>query len=186
MTVKEVLALAAEHLARADLQKQLEELSEDAAPKGELASLLRAYNLVENELAVDVLPLKAEETLSAEDHLIPWSAFSYAPAGVRAVFVSGYETCFEPQKEGLFLPRLKAGKAVVRYCYSPAPKAIGDEGEFGGRVTARLLSFGVAREFCLSRGMFEEAKLWDGRYQDAVRAAALPRRALAMRARRWV
>ena len=76
MTVKEVLALAAEHLARADLQKQLGELSENAAPKGELASLLRAYNLVENELAVDVLPLKAEETLSAEDHLIPWSAFS--------------------------------------------------------------------------------------------------------------
>ena len=100
MTVKEVLALAAEHLARADLQKQLGELSENAAPKGELASLLRAYNLVENELAVDVLPLKAEETLSAEDHLIPWSAFSYAPAGVRAVFVSGYETCFEPQKGG--------------------------------------------------------------------------------------
>ena len=105
---------------------------------------------------------------------------------MRAVFVSGYEPCFGPQKGGLFLPRLKAGKAVVRYCYSPARKAIGDEGEFGGRVTARLLSFGVAREFCLSRGMFEEAKLWDGRYQDAVRAAALPRRALAMRARRWV
>ena len=122
MTVKEVLALAVEHLARNRYTYRLEELSDNAAMKGELASLLRAYNLVENELAVDVLPLKAEETLSAEDHLIPWSAFSYAPAGVRAVFVSGYETCFEPQKEGLFLPRLKAGKAVVRYCYSPRPR----------------------------------------------------------------
>ena len=186
MTVKEVLALAAEHLARADLQKQLGELSENAAMKGELASLLRAYNLVENELAVDHLPLKAEETLSAEEHLIPWSAFSFAPAGVRAVSVSGSETCFEPRREGLFLPSVRRGAAVVRYCYSPAPKSVGDESEFGGRVSARLLSFGVAREFCLSRGMFEEAKLWDGRYQDAVRAAALPRRALAMQARRWV
>lgn len=186
MTVKEVLTLAAEHLARADLKKQLEELPEDGTPKGEIASLVRAYNLVENELAVDHLPLKAEETLGAEEHLIPWSAFSLAPAGVRAVFVSGSETCFEPRREGLFLPSLQRGTAVVRYCYSPAPKSVGDESEFGGRVSARLLSFGVAREFCLSRGMFEEAKLWDGRYREAVLAAALPRRALLVRARRWV
>ena len=56
----------------------------------------------------------------------------------------------------------------------------------GGRVTARLVSFGVAREFCLSRGMFEEAKLWDSRFLDAVRAVGVPRRALSVRPRRWV
>ena len=81
MTVKEVLALAVEHLARADLQKQLEELSDNAAMKGELASLLRAYNLVENELAVDVLPLKAEETLSAARPPHPVERLFLRPCG---------------------------------------------------------------------------------------------------------
>ena len=186
MTVKEVLALAAEHLGRADLAKELGELPQNTAPKGELASLLRCYNLVENELAVDYLPLKAEEVLGAEEHSIAWSKFTYAPAGVRAVLSMGRETAFEPRKEGLFLPNVASGKVRVRYCYSPEPKDACDDGEYGGRVTARLISFGVAQEFCLSRGMFEEAKLWDSRYQDAVRAADLPRRALTVRPRRWV
>lgn len=186
MTVKEVLALAAEHLGRADLLKELEALPENTAPKGELASLVRCYNLVENELSVDYLPLKAEEVLEAEEHMVAWSSFSYAPAGVRSVLRMGGETAFEPRKEGLYLPSVASGRVRVRYCYSPEPKGIDDEGELGGRVTARLLSFGVAREFCLSRGMFEEAKLWDSRYQDAVRAVGLPRRALSVRPRRWV
>ena len=186
MTVKKVLALAAEHLARADLKKQLEEFPQDGTPAGELASLLRCYNLVENELAVDYLPLKAEEVLEAEEHLIPWESFAYAPAGVRAVLTAGREIAFEPRKEGLFLPAKEQGKVTVRYCYSPAPKEMDGESEFYGRVSARLLSFGTAREFCLSRGMFEEAKLWDSRYLAAVRAAGLPRRALSVRARRWV
>ena len=186
MTVKEVLALAAEHLQRPDLLKELEEYDGKRTLSGELASLLRCYNLTENELALDYIPVRAEEEFAVEDHLIPWSRFSHAPAGVRAVLRAGREIAFEPRKEGLFLPTAGSGRVCVRYCYSPEPKEPGDEGEFGGPVSARLLSFGVAREFCLSRGMFEEAKLWDSRYRAAVRAADLPRRALSVRPRRWV
>ena len=53
MTVKEVVKLAAENLGRQDLSQMIdaqEEVSE------EVVSLLRCFNLVENEVALDYFP----------------------------------------------------------------------------------------------------------------------------------
>ena len=46
MTVKEVIALAAENLGREDLSAAV--ASAEGEPEGELKSLLRCYNLIEN------------------------------------------------------------------------------------------------------------------------------------------
>ena len=51
MTVKEVLALAAENLGREDLSAQLS--ADSVQADGEIKALLRCYNLVENEVALD-------------------------------------------------------------------------------------------------------------------------------------
>ena len=120
------------------------------------------------------------------------SMLSLAELGVgTAITFQLYKPLATGEAVWVDLPRYRAevlrfADAVEAYYRSCRPKEPGDEGEFGGPVSARLLSFGVAREFCLSRGMFEEAKLWDSRYRAAVRAADLPRRALSVRPRRWV
>ncbi len=63
MKVKEVIALAAENLGREDLSSELETL--DGAPEGELKSLLRCYNLVENEVALDYFPDRKSTRLNS-------------------------------------------------------------------------------------------------------------------------
>lgn len=61
MKVKEVLALAAANLGRDDLVAAIEQMEGD--PSAEVQSLLRCYNLAENELALDYLPLTQEEEI---------------------------------------------------------------------------------------------------------------------------
>ena len=72
MLIRDVLILATESLGRTDLASAVNTaysaaVSAGTAPTGGTAVLLRCYRLVENEVALDHLPLRAEETLTPED-----------------------------------------------------------------------------------------------------------------------
>ena len=184
MKVKEVIALAAENLGREDLSSELETL--DGAPEGELKSLLRCYNLVENEVALDYFPLKAEEEVLPQNGRIPYSELAHAPVNFfRMRGGDGRDVDFEAHPAYLSVPA-ETGALTVVYAYSPEHKEIVRESEFSGKITARLLSYGVACEFCLTSARYAEAALWERRFRDALRAAEIIRRRLKVRARRWL
>ena len=185
MKVKEVLALAAANLGREDLVAQIGDCAGD--PAGELSSLLRCYNLVENEIALDYFPLKHEECVAVEGAAVEYSALSFAPVAVHTVTGKNGRLAFEMRPARLLLPDLRGEEEVtVSYSYSPAEKEWDGECEFGENISARLLSFGVACEFCLTHGQYAEAATWEKRYREALRAASTPRRSLAVRSRRWI
>lgn len=184
MLVKEIAALAAANLGREDLQRQAE--TSAGQPAGELASLLRCYNLVENEVALDYYPVKREESFLPVSGRIAFTRFACPPVRiVSAEDGDGKPLSFTVCTEGIELSP-PASCAAVTYEYAPAEKGWNDASEFSGKISARLLSFGVACEFCLSRGQFSEAALWEKRYREALRAAGYPRGKLRVRARRWV
>lgn len=180
MKVKEVLALAASTLGRDDLCAAVSCARE---PEGDTAALLRCYNLVENEIALDYFPLKNEESFSSDRGEIAYTQFAYAPVAVCSVKRDGASVPFEQ-----FPAYLKTvqGKVNVTYSYTPAQRGLEDESSFSDKISARLLSLGVATEFCLSRGQYSEAAMWEKKYRDALRAANIVRRKLAVRSRRWV
>lgn len=186
MKVKDVLALAAANLGREDLEAAVRDHTGE--PAGELASLLRCYNLVENEIALDYYPLKAEESFTpGGDGRISYSSFAYAPVSVTGVTGTCGPVRYETFPSYLKLPDAREGESVtVSYTYSPAQKEWEDDSAFSEKISARLLSFGVACEFCLSRGQFSEAAMWDNKYREALKAANIIRKKLAVRSRRWV
>lgn len=183
MRVKDVIALAAANLGREDLEAAAYDLAGE--PEGETAALLRCYNLVENEIALDYYPLNEEETFAPEEGTVSYSRFSYAPVCVKAVTGERGEVKYELFPSYL---RLKepAETVTVRYTYSPAQKQWNDESSFAGKISARLMSFGVASEFCLTSGRYSEAATWEKKYREALQAANIVRRKLAIRSRRWV
>ena len=87
MLVKDVLILAAEHLGRSDLVSAVASAyaAAPAAPTGEVALLLNCYALVENEVALDHLPLRAAETLESGDGTLEFIRFSRPPVDVLSV-----------------------------------------------------------------------------------------------------
>ncbi|MDE6059574.1 MAG: hypothetical protein K2G44_06020 [Clostridia bacterium] len=196
MKVKEVLMLAAENLGRQDLSDALaregEEEGEEQTEEqldgypDEIKSLVRCFNLVESEVALDYFPLKKEETFVPMGRIVPYTQFSSSPVDVLKVTDErGGGVEFEVRTAHLYLPEAR-GKVNITYSYAPAPKTLLDDSEFSGKVSPRLMSFGVAAEFCLSASRFSEAAVWERRFLDALKAAKLIRRKLSMRARRWV
>ena len=185
MTVKSILSLAAANLGRGDLVAAVNDCAQE--PCGEVASLLRCYNLVENEIALDYFPLKTEESILSGGGVVPYARLQHAPVTILSVTgENGIAQDFEVRPAQIVLMGDQNRQINIVYTYSPAEKRFTDDCELGGNISARLLSFGVACEFCLSNGQFAEAATWEKKYREALRAANSRRRPLSVRSRRWV
>ncbi len=187
MKVRNVISLAAANLGREDLVAGAEDCA--AEPFGELSSLLRCYNLVENEVALDYFPPKTEECFTAadlsEEGFLPYTAFSHAPVEILSVKgESGLPLSHESRTSGLVLPQ-NVTQVCVSYTYSPKEKEWGDDAEVMPQVSERLLSFGVCCEFCLTNGQYAEAATWEKKFREALRAANVGHKKLTVRSRRW-
>ncbi|MDE6411108.1 MAG: hypothetical protein K2L02_01030 [Clostridia bacterium] len=191
MTVKEVIALAAGCLGRDDLVSALDKeenaLSEDE--KLELDALLRAYNFVENEVALDYCPLKKEETVKVSENKIYYSELSSVPVNIRKVVCGGYLARFGTYPAYILLSDGWLGNANVVYdCIPNTKTSFNEESAFSEEsgVSARLLALGVAAQYYYVNGENGRAALWDKKFRDALRAKNLLRRTVSVRSRRWV
>ena len=180
LTVKEILLAAAQTLNLDDAEAYL---SGRSTQVGESNDLLRCYNLVENELALDYLPLYAEEVLQSSTGVIYYSTFDNAV--VRVLHVG--DEWDNPVEFKLFPDYMKTqpGVVKVRYTYSPRPKQIAEVCDYTLQASARLFVYGIAAEYTLAMGMFEESAVWDKKYKDAITAAYRARPSKTLRSRRW-
>ncbi len=184
MLVKEIMVLAAELCGRRDLADFLAgRTGADAgAMQREEETLLRCFNLTENEIALDYLPIRRRESF-VSDGGVPYAAFSCPPAEIFAVRgPSGEKLAYTALGEGL---RVRAGAVEVEYSCRPSVKAAADAPEAGCRDGGRLLALGTACEFALMSGDMETAALLDKRYRDAL-ACACRERGGRFRLRSWV
>ena len=180
MTVREVIELSCSCLGREDLKKAIGNIPVQV----EVDSLVRCFNLVENEIALDYFPLKRTEKVAVKEGRIPYSALSSAPVNVHRVTSGGRVISFTLFPEYAELGS-RVGEAEILYSYIPTEKKLADKSDFSGKITARLMAFGVCAEYCLSNARYDEAALWEKRYREALRAANILRRRLCIRPRRW-
>ena len=182
MKVKECILAAANQLGIGD---EIEEYLDGTSTLGEAdaACLLRCFNLVENELALDYLPLFCEDTLESGTGAVFFSELSQA--AVRIVKVTdewGNELPFTLFPEYI---KTQAGKIVVRYTYTPKEKQFEEDSSFALYASVRLFAYGIAAEYATANGSFEEAAVWDKKYKDAIAAAYRSRKAKKIKSRRW-
>ena len=138
MKVRNVISLAAASMGREDLVAMAENCA--AEPAGELASLLRCYNLVENEVALDYFPLKRRERFSVCG-VLPFSEFSSAPVEILEVKrEDGGPLSYDLRPDALAIAG-GTGEISVLYTYVPKEKEWGDDAE-----TAAQISRSVSRE----------------------------------------
>ena len=189
MTVKDVIIQAAGCLGREDLAEALNKSSAllSKEEEQEISSLLRCYNFVENEVALDYLALKKEETVLVTENKIAYSKLSTAPVNIRKVVGDGYALRFATYPSYIYLPDGWVGKANVVYDYIPSTKSLTSTSEFTDKgVSTRLLAYGVSAQYCLVNGETGRAAVWDKKFRDALRAKNLLRRTMSVRSRRWV
>ena len=146
--------------------------------------LVECFNRVQNELALDYLPLTAENIVVTSTGVIDYSKLSYAPTRILSV----EDEYGESVKFKLFPDRLEtqAGKVKVLYAYAPEEQDIDGACEYKTSVSKRLFVYGMAAEYALIVGEKEAAYMWDKKYKDAVHAAYKVRAGKTLRSRRWI
>lgn len=168
MKVKNIMKKAASLLGNADaLTDYLNGVSNEGAKQAEL--LLNCFNFVENELALDYLPLIKKERYTPQGGKIFYSQFSSSVVRILDVEnESGEKVDFK-----LFAAYMEVDATVanVRYAYTPAEKTMDGESDYKLAASERLLAFGMAAEYLAALGLLEEASVWDKKYKEGIQAA---------------
>lgn len=182
MTVKEAILLAADEIGAGERVRDYFENSAETGKK-ETETLLRCFNIVENELALDYLPLYAEEDVRTETGAVRYIELTYPV--VRVLRVTDEWGNALPFK--LFPEYLKTQPGLIRlaYTYTPKEKTAEENSDYVLQASPRLFAYGMASEYCLACGLYEEGAAWDKKYKDALAAAYRSRPSRVMRSRRW-
>ena len=159
-------------------------LGEDDAKELEL--LLRCCNLVLTEVSESGFPLKAVCSVSVgDDGKIPYSALPKTPSEIIAVRKGG-DTLPHRTYYDCVTVRV-SGKCEVEYAFAHPKAALSDVSSYeSGRPSARLIAYGIAREYCLISGMTDEAAAWDSRYLSCFDDETREKKEKKVRARVWL
>ena len=184
ISIKDVVLLAAEFVGvKEKVDNYLSGVMDDEHQRL-IDGLVCCYNVVENELAVDYLPLVKEEQMTAKDGKI-----AYADLSQKAAYIIGV---FDERGNAVVHKRMAAwiavdaGKYVVRYAALPAAKSFSDDSEYSVGVSERMLAYGVAAEYCLHKGLSAESAAWEKKYKKAVAETFRAKEVKTIRAGYWV
>ena len=184
MKVKDVLTLARELLGLPEeVQEGIEGGQTSSWVQQEVTMLLQCFNAVEKELAVDYLPLYNEDTIQTSTGSIFYSSLVHRPVrilGVRDADGTSLKYTIFPE----YL-KTQSGEVCVRYTYMPEDKHLLSISDYHLQASEYLIAYGMAVEYCLMRGRFEEANVWEKKYKQALKSAYKAYPSVVLRTRRW-
>ena len=175
MTIKDVLKTSSVFLNLIDVSAYLD--ADGGTPSSATLSnvdlLTRLSNLVISELASSYVPMICSETVSTQNGKIVFANLTHNATRILSVKNEfGHDAEFKLYPE---YAKVFGGTYTVEYEYAPSNYGINDAVGFNGKITAALLGYGVAAEYCVTQGRFEEAVLWRKRYTEGVERVVLPK-----------
>lgn len=185
MKIKEVVLAAAKLL---DIDKEVEEYlaGENNAGKKKAEGLISCFNLVENALALDYLPLTAQERLAVTDKKVAYAQFSKHLSRILSVTdEQGNRLPFQLFPTEILLAA-EGSSVVVEYAYLPQEKGAEEESDYQSRLSVGLMAYGVAAEYCATQGLYAEAAFWDKKYKESLAKIYQVKGGGRIRSRRWV
>lgn len=150
----------------------------------ELDILLRCCNLVFCELSETEFPLRTTCELAVEGGKIAYDDLPEKVTDIYAVRADGASVPFRQFYDCITLP--VSGKVTVEYSFAPPAVTLDGQSPYSGnKPSARLVAYGIAREYCLISGMTDDATLWDGRFTACAEEEAAVKRERRVRRRAW-
>lgn len=131
-------------------------------------------NLVIRELAGTYIYMKATQNFTTNNKRIAYSSFTVSPVEILAVYdANGISVSYKENREYL---EVAFSSVSVEYAYIPSNYSLSQEiGYSEKEISITALSFGVAGEYCLATGRFDEAVMFRKRYSDAIEQFCLPK-----------
>ena len=184
MKARELIVLAAEFVGE-ELLEHVNGYFDYGESLGEMpvVELLSSFNGVQEELASKYIPLITEEEIETVTGAVPYTVLSKRVSRiVRVTNEWGMSVRFDLYDEYF---KTCVGRLKVKYTYLPNEKDTEDEVEFDLYVTKRLIAYGMAADYCLKKGLYDEAEMWDKKYKTAIRDAYKKAPCKRIPAREW-
>ena len=182
MKVKELLTLCGE-MANLNLDD-----SEIDSQTGEHSScvkqLLNCCNYVLEELYRDYASSIRKTVVEVVDGFADTSQFSLCKV-ISLVDGEGNDVKYRYTEGGISVD----GDGKYNLCYARLPNDLGLEDDVvlpSPRITERMLSYGILREYFMLRGDTFTAALWDERYRNSLRIADIKSSSMHMPVGRWL
>ena len=183
MKVKDIVLLAAKILGigegvEAYFAKESNEMERQAE------RLVACFHLAECSLALDYVPLHAEEEIYAMSGRLNFSDLKNSPVRILGVA----DAYGNPLAYTIYSTYVKteAGIVKVHYTYTPKEKKVDEESDFHLNSTDSILVYGTLAEYCLGEGMTTEAAEWDRKWKDLIATVYHTAQCKRLGARRWV
>lgn len=183
MLLKDVIRLACDFTENETLATKIKgevELSTEEAKVVE--QLEKCFNLVNNEIASEFVPIKKIEQVEVSNGKIMFSSFSKKPFKILYVKNSlGRKIRFKVF-ENYIMALCK--KAIV--CYSTLPEDLTIDDEFDTFLPERIYAYGVAREYYFLQTKFDDADIWEERFKNSLEILCRKSYCHKLPRRRWL
>lgn len=177
MTVKEILNIACTFVNRREVNSYLngEGNVQSSQEVNECKDvLIDLINVVVNELACTYVPM-----ITSEDVLVTGGRIYYKDLknkALKIVKVTDKNNNEVDYKYAYKYITVDLPSVTVFYEYVPNKVGLYDEvGYLDKDVPARVIAYGVAAEYMLVNGDFDEAVMWHKRYTDAIATICVPK-----------
>ena len=184
MKVKEVVLETAKLLELSEVEEYVTEGLGNG--KEEAGKLVSCFNRLEKDLALNYVPLIMEDSFMINNGCVVYKDFPQNPLriisvadekGKRLPFqIFPTEICVETDEKTV----------IIKYAYIPEEKSLLDDSDYETYVSIALMAYGVAAEYCATRGLYEEAAFWDKKYKESVAKSYTFKRGGRMQSRKWV
>lgn len=153
----------------------------DAQTQRDINLIISCINEVLCDIATDYLPLKKTEIINVSDGVYQLSNLSNTFHKLISV---NTKKPYTVKSENLII---ESGTYELTYSFLPEIFEFGDTIEdFDTRLTLYALCFGVAAEYCLISGNYNESEMWNSRFENAMQIARRKIGLAKLKERRWI
>lgn len=184
--VKDTMILAAQMLGIDETVESYLQGQTTIMGERETEVLLRCFQTVENEIAIDYIPLIDEVEITTATGVISYADFPHSLASILSVT----DERGEPVQYHIYAAYLQLeafkGKVRIVYTYVPTEKTVDGESDFTFGASKRLIAYGMAAEYALITGELTAANAWSVKYKEALAAAQKLPKVGKIQSRRWI
>ena len=167
MTVKDVLKIVCEFIEQSEiLSKWNASVALNANEQETVNFLVKCFNLVNQEIATEYLPLDCTEAVDVENEFLDYSNLSNQVLNIVSVEdENSFSLRFKKYPNSI---KIYGHAKSVTYCYLPAELSISEDVEFPNGLSARIFAYGIASEFFLVKGMSSCAQTFEERFKNGL------------------
>ena len=183
MLVKDIVALACDFTCNENLSAKINSSQEfDENEQSQINCYVKCFNLVNNEIASEFIPIKKVEQFEVNDGKILLSKFTKKPYKILYVKNGlGKKMRFKVFQDHLVV---FCKKAII--AYTTLPEKLTEVDEVETFIPERIYAYGLAREYLFFKAMIDDAEIFEERFKNSLEIICRVPVHSKMPRRRWI